>query len=125
MEKRQALLDATLQTTRAERDDLLKEVAAAKQSVALLKQDKDYLTRQTTELTDRGRRGDERLQQALTQLEGAKVAREEAYEKLADARYAEGARRSRGGRQDRGIARRVCFMLRLILRPNIVSYNGP
>lgn len=62
------------------------QVSSSKQSIALLRQDKDYLNRQVTDLTHRTAFCEEKLQQVNMQLDDAKKAREEMYEKYVESR---------------------------------------
>ena len=57
-----------------------------KQSYQLLVQDKEYLARQITELSTRATGADDRLQTAWRQLEEAKTAREDTYDRLVKSR---------------------------------------
>ncbi|RUS88293.1 hypothetical protein EGW08_003931 [Elysia chlorotica] len=79
-------LEASFSTVRKERDELSREYSSAKQTIALLKQDKDFLTRQHTEALHKAEYADEKLQQLARQLEDAKLAREEMYEKYVASR---------------------------------------
>jgi progesterone-induced-blocking factor 1 len=54
-----------------------------------LKQDKEYLTKQVSDLTNRCTYAEEKTQQSGHELEDAKRAREEMYEKYVSSRYAE------------------------------------
>ncbi|CAL8299155.1 unnamed protein product [Merluccius merluccius] len=69
-----------------ERDGLGKEVATLQQSLSLLQKDKDYLHRQNMELSVRCAHEEDRLERLQVQLEDAKRAREEAYEKYVSSR---------------------------------------
>ncbi|KAL8573389.1 hypothetical protein ACOMHN_032404 [Nucella lapillus] len=69
-----------------ERDDLSKELSAAKQSLTLLRQDKDYLSRGQVESSNRVSLMEEKAQQLSRQLEDARQAREEMYEKYVASR---------------------------------------
>lgn len=62
------------------------KVQVGKQTVALLKQDKDYMNRQLQELRGRCSLAEERLEQTSKQLEETKQAREELYEKYVSVR---------------------------------------
>ncbi|XP_059147396.1 progesterone-induced-blocking factor 1-like [Physella acuta] len=79
-------LEASFACLQKERDELSSDLSASKQTIALLKQDKDYLTRQYSEVTHKLAYGEERLQQLTRQLEDAKLAREEMYEKYVASR---------------------------------------
>lgn len=61
------------------------------QTVALLKQDKEYLSKQLNEATPRLKLVEEKLQQTAQQLDDAKQAREDLYEKYLNSRLVEGA----------------------------------
>ena len=65
----------------------LLQLSSNKQTVALLRQDKDYLTRQVTDATHKHNFGEEKVQQLSRQLDDAKLAREEMYEKYVASRY--------------------------------------
>ena len=54
--------------------------------MALLKQDKDYMSRQSQEIKGRCTLAEERLEQTVKQLEETKQAREELYEKYISVR---------------------------------------
>lgn len=69
-----------------ERDTLSKEVATLQQSVTLLQKDKEYLHRQNMELNVRCAHEEDRLERLQVQLEDAKKAREDAYEKYVASR---------------------------------------
>ncbi|XP_002737941.1 progesterone-induced-blocking factor 1-like [Saccoglossus kowalevskii] len=86
VQKQYNYTDAAYKAVTKERDDLLKDLASIKQTVTLLQQDKEYLTRQVTELNTRYHHTDERLQQTFTQLDNAKRSREEMYDKYVEAR---------------------------------------
>ncbi|KAK3597678.1 hypothetical protein CHS0354_040054 [Potamilus streckersoni] len=81
-----SVLEAAHQTLQKERDDLNREVSAARQSLALLKQDKDYLSKQVSEMSNKVTFTEEKLSQANMQLEDAKRAREDMYEKYVTSR---------------------------------------
>lgn len=65
---------------------LFPKLCAAKQSLSLLKQDKEYLTKQVSDLTNRCTYAEEKVQQSGHELEDAKRAREEMYEKYVSSR---------------------------------------
>uniref|UniRef100_H3DI21 Progesterone immunomodulatory binding factor 1 n=1 Tax=Tetraodon nigroviridis TaxID=99883 RepID=H3DI21_TETNG len=69
-----------------ERNTLSQEVASLQQSVSLLQKDKEYLHKQNTELSVRLAQEEERLQRLQVQLDDAKKAREDAYEKYVASR---------------------------------------
>lgn len=79
-------LEASYANLRKERDELSRDYSSAKQTIALLKQDKDFLTRQHTEALHKAEHAEEKLQQAYRQVEDAKLAREEMYEKYVASR---------------------------------------
>lgn len=60
---------------------------AAKQTLSLLKQDKEYLTKQVSDLSNRITFAQEKSQQSILGLEDAKRSREEMYEKYVGSRY--------------------------------------
>ena len=86
IQRQLSTLEASHQHISKERDDLSRELSAARQSLSLLKQDKDYLTKQTSDLSNRLSFSDEKIQQLNLQLEDAKQAREEMYEKYVTSR---------------------------------------
>ena len=57
------------------------------QTLALLKQDKQYLSKQVNEITPRFHVLEEKLHDTSKQLDDAKHAREELYEKYLNSRY--------------------------------------
>ncbi|XP_030817155.1 progesterone-induced-blocking factor 1 [Camarhynchus parvulus] len=75
------ILEASYKTQTKERNDLAKELATIQQSLNLLQKDKDYLNRQNMELSVRCAHEEDRLERLQIQLEDAKKAREEMYEK--------------------------------------------
>ncbi|GFN91617.1 progesterone-induced-blocking factor 1 [Plakobranchus ocellatus] len=79
-------LEASFANVQKERDELSRDYSSAKQTIALLKQDKDFLTRQHTEALHKAEYAEEKLQQLSRQLEDAKLAREEMYEKYVASR---------------------------------------
>ncbi|NWY73403.1 PIBF1 factor, partial [Erithacus rubecula] len=80
------ILEASYKTQTKERNDLAKELATVQQSLNLLQKDKDYLNRQTMELSVRCAHEEDRLERLQIQLEDAKKAREEMYEKYVSSR---------------------------------------
>lgn len=60
---------------------------ATKQSLALLKQDKEYLNKHVQELSTRCNIMEDQLEQTTNQLNTVKQAREELYEKYITIRY--------------------------------------
>ncbi|XP_067663556.1 progesterone-induced-blocking factor 1-like [Haliotis asinina] len=81
-----SVLEAAHSNLQKERDDLSRELSTSKQSLALIKQDKDYLTRQLSEVSNKSSFSEEKIQQIGRQLEDAKRAREEMYEKYVASR---------------------------------------
>ncbi|KAM4729540.1 progesterone-induced-blocking factor 1 [Anableps anableps] len=69
-----------------ERDTLSNEVATLQQSVTLLQKDKEYLNRQNMELSVRCAHQEDRVDRLQVQLEDAKKARENTYEKYVASR---------------------------------------
>ncbi|KAK5607275.1 Progesterone-induced-blocking factor 1 [Crenichthys baileyi] len=69
-----------------ERDTLSTEVATLQQSVTLLQKDKEYLHRQNMELSVRCAHQEDRIDRLQVQLEDAKKARENTYEKYVASR---------------------------------------
>ncbi|NXH11586.1 PIBF1 factor, partial [Bucco capensis] len=67
-------------------NDLSKELATIQQSLNLLQKDKDYLNCQNMELSVRCAHEEDRLERIQIQLEDAKKAREEMYEKYVASR---------------------------------------
>ncbi|XP_076839646.1 progesterone-induced-blocking factor 1 [Brachyhypopomus gauderio] len=86
LRKKLEMLDLTQTALTQERNDLSKEVATLQQSVTLLQKDKDYLSRQNMELNVRCAHEQERLDRLQVQLEDAKKAREEVYDKYVASR---------------------------------------
>ncbi|XP_075121520.1 progesterone-induced-blocking factor 1 isoform X1 [Leptodactylus fuscus] len=80
------ILDATYKTQSKERNDLAQEVSTLRQSASLLQKDKEFLNRQNMELNVRCAHEEERLGRLQSQLEDAKKAREELYEKYVASR---------------------------------------
>ncbi|NWS83937.1 PIBF1 factor, partial [Toxostoma redivivum] len=80
------ILEVSYKTQTKERNDLAKELATAQQSLNLLQKDKDYLNRQNMELSVRCAHEEDRLERLQIQLEDAKKAREEMYEKYVASR---------------------------------------
>ncbi|XP_029458880.1 progesterone-induced-blocking factor 1 isoform X2 [Rhinatrema bivittatum] len=86
LRKRFEILDISNTAQTKERNDLSKEVATLKQTVTLLQKDKDYLNRQNMELNVRCAHEEDRLERFQVQLEEAKKAREDMYEKYVASR---------------------------------------
>ncbi|NXP30797.1 PIBF1 factor, partial [Leiothrix lutea] len=80
------ILEVSYKTLTKERNDLAKELATIQQSLSLLQKDKDYLNRQNMELSVRCAHEEDRLERLQIQLEDAKKAREEMYEKYVASR---------------------------------------
>ncbi|XP_057222449.1 progesterone-induced-blocking factor 1 isoform X2 [Malurus melanocephalus] len=80
------ILEVSYKTQTKERNDLTKELATLQQSLNLLQKDKDYLNRQNMELSVRCAHEEDRLERLQIQLEDAKKAREEMYEKYVASR---------------------------------------
>ncbi|XP_068785759.1 progesterone-induced-blocking factor 1 isoform X2 [Struthio camelus] len=80
------VLEVSHKAQTKERNDLSKELAALQQSLNLLQKDKDYLNRQNMELSVRCAHEEDRLERLQLQLEDAKKAREEMYEKYVTSR---------------------------------------
>ncbi|XP_014118253.1 PREDICTED: progesterone-induced-blocking factor 1 isoform X2 [Pseudopodoces humilis] len=80
------ILEVSYKTQTKERNDLAKELATVQQSLNLLQKDKDYLNRQNMELSVRCAHEEDRLERLQIQLEDAKKAREEMYEKYVASR---------------------------------------
>ncbi|NWT50627.1 PIBF1 factor, partial [Erythrocercus mccallii] len=80
------ILEMSYKTQTKERNDLAKELATVQQSLNLLQKDKDYLNRQNMELSVRCAHEEDRLERLQIQLEDAKKAREEMYEKYVASR---------------------------------------
>ncbi|NXB73278.1 PIBF1 factor, partial [Donacobius atricapilla] len=80
------ILEMSYKAQTKERNDLAKELATIQQSLNLLQKDKDYLNRQNMELSVRCAHEEDRLERLQIQLEDAKKAREEMYEKYVASR---------------------------------------
>ncbi|XP_068123950.1 progesterone-induced-blocking factor 1 [Hyperolius riggenbachi] len=80
------LLEASHKSQSKEKHDLAQEVSTLRQSVSLLQKDKDFLNRQNMELNVRCAHEQDRLERLQSQLEDAKKAREEMYEKYVASR---------------------------------------
>ncbi|MED6288311.1 Progesterone-induced-blocking factor 1, partial [Characodon lateralis] len=79
-------VDLSLAALTRERDTLSTEVATLQQSVTLLQKDKEYLHRQNMELSVRCAHQEDRIDRLQVQLEDAKKARENTYEKYVASR---------------------------------------
>ncbi|KAM9364266.1 progesterone-induced-blocking factor 1 isoform 1-T2 [Pholidichthys leucotaenia] len=86
LKRRFETLDLSHSVVTRERDTVSKEVATLQQSVTLLQKDKEYLHRQNMELSVRCVHEGDRLERLQAQLEDAKKAREDAYEKYLTSR---------------------------------------
>ncbi|XP_031414086.1 progesterone-induced-blocking factor 1 [Clupea harengus] len=86
LRKRLEILDLTHSAQSKERNDLLKEGSSQQQALTLLQKDKEYLNRQNMELNVRCAHAEDRLERLHSQLEDAKRAREEAYDKYLTSR---------------------------------------
>ncbi|XP_030056476.1 progesterone-induced-blocking factor 1 [Microcaecilia unicolor] len=86
LRRRFEILEASHAAQAKERNDLLKEVATLKQTATLLQKDKEYLSRQNMELNVRCAHEEDRLERFQVQLEEAKKAREDMYEKYVTSR---------------------------------------
>ncbi|CAH2223875.1 Hypothetical predicted protein [Pelobates cultripes] len=80
------ILDVSHKAKTKDYNDLVHETATLQQSVSLLQKDKDFLNRQNMELNVRCAHEEDRLERLQTQLEDAKKAREEMYEKYVASR---------------------------------------
>ena len=63
------------------------QLSASKQTAVLLQQDKEFFSKQATELQNRLLHSDDRLTQVTENLERTKQAREELYDKYVTSRY--------------------------------------
>ncbi|XP_059676280.1 progesterone-induced-blocking factor 1 [Gavia stellata] len=86
LRRKYEILDVSHKAQAKERNDLSKELATIQQSLNLLQKDKDYLNRQNMELSVRCAHEEDRLERLQIQLEDAKKAREEMYEKYVASR---------------------------------------
>lgn len=86
LRRKYEILEVSYKTQTKERNDLAKELATIQQSLNLLQKDKDYLNRQNMELSVRCAHEEDRLERLQIQLEDAKRAREEMYEKYVASR---------------------------------------
>ncbi|XP_072478411.1 progesterone-induced-blocking factor 1 isoform X1 [Notamacropus eugenii] len=84
--RKHEILEVSYKAQTKERNDLSKEVATLQQSLTLLQKDKEYLNRQNMELNIRCAHEEDRLERLQVQLEEAKKAREEMYEKYVTSR---------------------------------------
>ncbi|XP_027502682.1 progesterone-induced-blocking factor 1 isoform X3 [Corapipo altera] len=86
LRRKYEILEVSYKAQAKERNDLAKELATIQQSLNLLQKDKDYLNRQNMELSVRCAHEEDRLERLQIQLEDAKKAREEMYEKYVTSR---------------------------------------
>ncbi|KAK3100601.1 hypothetical protein FSP39_022354 [Pinctada imbricata] len=86
VQRQLSVLEGTHQTLQKERDELHQDLTAAKQSLSLLKQDKDYLSKQVSDLNNRCTYAEEKVMSVNIEIEDAKRAREEMYEKYVSSR---------------------------------------
>ncbi|KAM5147557.1 progesterone-induced-blocking factor 1 isoform 3-T3 [Callospermophilus lateralis] len=86
LRRKHEILEASHITQAKERSELSKEVATLQQTVTLLQKDKEYLNRQSMELSVRCAHEEDRLERLQAQLEETKKAREEMYEKYVTSR---------------------------------------
>uniref|UniRef100_A0A8C2UDS5 Progesterone immunomodulatory binding factor 1 n=1 Tax=Coturnix japonica TaxID=93934 RepID=A0A8C2UDS5_COTJA len=86
LRRKYEILEMSHKAQTKERNDLSKELATIQQSLNLLQKDKDYLNRQNMELSVRCAHEEDRLERLQIQLEDAKKAREEMYEKYVASR---------------------------------------
>ncbi|XP_053563903.1 progesterone-induced-blocking factor 1 [Bombina bombina] len=86
MRKNFEILDVSHKAQTKDRNDLAQEVTTLQQSVSLLQKDKEFLNRQNMELNVRCAHEEDRLERLQAQLEDAKKAREEMYEKYVASR---------------------------------------
>ncbi|NWW76718.1 PIBF1 factor, partial [Climacteris rufus] len=86
LRRKYEILEVSYKAQTKERNDLAKELATIQQSLNLLQKDKDYLNRQNMELSVRCAHEEDRLERLQMQLEDAKKAREEMYEKYVESR---------------------------------------
>ncbi|XP_035176634.1 progesterone-induced-blocking factor 1 isoform X1 [Oxyura jamaicensis] len=86
LRRKYEILEVSHKAQAKERNDLSKELTTIQQSLNLLQKDKDYLNRQNMELSVRCAHEEDRLERLQVQLEDAKKAREEMYEKYVASR---------------------------------------
>lgn len=86
LRRKYEILEMSHKAQAKERNDLSKELTTIQQSLNLLQKDKDYLNRQNMELSVRCAHEEDRLERLQVQLEDAKKAREEMYEKYVASR---------------------------------------
>ncbi|XP_040396395.1 progesterone-induced-blocking factor 1 [Cygnus olor] len=86
LRRKYEILEVSHKVQAKEINDLSKELTTIQQSLNLLQKDKDYLNRQNMELSVRCAHEEDRLERLQVQLEDAKKAREEMYEKYVASR---------------------------------------
>lgn len=86
LRKQHAYTDASNQTLVRERDDLSSQLVSNKQAIELLQKDKDYFSKQVNETHNKLLYAEEKGIQLNEQLERAKQAREELYDKYVASR---------------------------------------
>uniref|UniRef100_A0A8C5LY28 Progesterone immunomodulatory binding factor 1 n=1 Tax=Leptobrachium leishanense TaxID=445787 RepID=A0A8C5LY28_9ANUR len=80
------ILDVSHKAKSKDYNDLAQEISTLQQSVSLLQKDKEFLSRQNMELNVRCAHEEDRLERQQRQVEDAKKAREEMYEKYVASR---------------------------------------
>nr|AAI68485.1 Unknown (protein for MGC:172846) [Xenopus tropicalis] len=86
LRKKFEILDVSYKAQTKDQNDLAQEVATLRQSVSLLQKDKEFLSRQNMELNVRCAHEQDRMERLQAQMEDAKKAREETYEKYVASR---------------------------------------
>ncbi|XP_038055854.1 progesterone-induced-blocking factor 1-like [Patiria miniata] len=86
LKKQHTYLDVMYKNTLSEKEDITKQLSTVNQELSLLRQDKDYLHRQLNDLTGKHDHSESRLRDTTADLENAKRAREELYEKYVESR---------------------------------------
>ncbi|KAM4795981.1 progesterone-induced-blocking factor 1 [Rhinophrynus dorsalis] len=86
LRKKFEVLDVSHKAQTKDRNDLAQEVTTLQQSVSLLQKDKEFLNRQNMELNVRCAHEEDRLERLQAQMEDAKKAKEEMYEKYVASR---------------------------------------
>ncbi|KAI0240865.1 Progesterone-induced-blocking factor 1 [Lamellibrachia satsuma] len=89
LNKQHGYLVAAHEAAISERDCIKAELSASKQTAVLLQQDKEFFSKQATELQNRLLHSDDRLTQVTENLERTKQAREELYDKYVTSSFAE------------------------------------
>ncbi|XP_053311389.1 progesterone-induced-blocking factor 1 [Spea bombifrons] len=80
------IMEVSHKSLTKDHNDLAQEIATLQQSVSLLQKDKEFLNRQNMELNVRCAHDEDRVERLQTQLENAKKAREETYERYVASR---------------------------------------